>query len=261
MQDPRASEAEEKRVDRFVMRINKVHPENTEGKNRNNGFDRRKEGVSERLNGRSKNTVQSGNHLECKNVFQALHAVVDGKLVAGNVEGKYFFTKEEINDRSDGSDCNGKNCATDDRTLHALSVFSADVLTHEGNKRSGKGTEHGGGQNLNIGCRRAARNTFRTEGVDGGGDLKCGDGIHHVRQSGGNGETKHTCKVGEAERRIFECEATISVLMSQTMEYEKCADHLRNDGGDRNGGNLFLHDKAKDNIKSHVDKSGNDGVH
>ena len=112
VQDPRASEAEEKRVDRFVMRINKVHPENTECKNGNDGFDRGKEGVSERLDRSSENTVQCGDHLECKNVFQTLHTVEDGKLVAGNVERKHFFTEEEIDDWSDRSNCNRKDRAT-----------------------------------------------------------------------------------------------------------------------------------------------------
>ena len=135
MKDPRAGEAEQKRIDRFVIRINVIHPEYAERQNGDDRFDRGKEGMTKCLNCGAKNAVQRGNHLEGENVFQSFHAVEDSKLIAGNVERKHLFAAEEIDDRTHGGDRHGKDRAAHDRAFYTLSIACADILAHKGDER------------------------------------------------------------------------------------------------------------------------------
>lgn len=134
MKEPRAGEAEKERIDRFVIRINPIHPEYAERQNGDNRFYRGKEGMSKCLNCGSENAIHRGYHLESKDVFHSLHSIENGKLIAGNVEGKHLFATEEIDDRSHRGDRHGKDRTTNDRAFHTLSIACADILAHKGDQ-------------------------------------------------------------------------------------------------------------------------------
>ena len=57
VKNPRASEAEEERIDRFVIWINAIHPEYAERQNGDDRFDRGEEGMSKCLDCGAENTV------------------------------------------------------------------------------------------------------------------------------------------------------------------------------------------------------------
>ena len=91
--------------------------------------------------------------------------------------------------------------------------------------------------------------------------MKSSDRIHHIGQSGRNGETKHISKIGKADGWFFEGEAAAAFFMSKSPQNEKCANDLRRNGRNGNSGNFFFHYNTKNDVKNDIYDTGNDNVH
>ena len=159
------------------MWINKLHPEQSEGTNTDNGVHGGEGSIAEGLDSGSQYTFDTGDNVEATDVEHADHTVIDGGRILWQEEAQQETADKVHTDTHDQSYHDIDGHAITEGFVDSVLLTGTDILSHENSGCGVDGTAESTRNTLQGTAGRIAGDGGNTEGIDGRLDLQVGKRI------------------------------------------------------------------------------------